>query len=150
MSNGRNKKENLNIILPLDLREGGWKPDGLVKFIFWFSYMIDINDNLSFDWIEFKKGLMHFYKLKKICFNIYYKKYILILVSSYNWWEINLGDMWESYLSIKKLNKNIIQNLKYEDIEKIGSFLSISRKWMKIRKESFWEMKNYDNLSLNN
>ncbi len=108
--------------------------------------MIDINDNLRFDWIEFKNGLMYFYELKKICFNIYYKKYVLSLVVSYNWWEINLGDMWESYLSNKKQNKNIIQNLKYEDIEKLGLFLSISRKWIKIRKQSFGEMNNYEKL----
>lgn len=105
--------------------------------------MIDISDNLRFDWIEFKNGLMYFYKLEKIIFNIYYKKYVLKLIISYNWWEINLWDMWESYLSISKWNKNIIQNLKYQDIEKLGNFLSISRKWMTIRKESFWEMNNY-------
>lgn len=52
--------------------------------------------------------------------------------------------MWESYLSKKKQSKNIIQNLKYEDMEKLGLFLSVSRKGMKIRKESFWEMNNYE------
>ncbi len=108
--------------------------------------MIDINDNLKFDWVEFKNGLMHFYILKKLIFNLYYKKYVLNIIISINWWEINLWDMWESYLSIKKSNKNIIQNLEYEDIEKLGLFLSISRKWMKIRKESFGEMNNYENL----
>lgn len=46
--------------------------------------MIDINDNFKFDWIEFKNGLMYFYELKKICFNLYYKKYLLSLVVSYN------------------------------------------------------------------
>lgn len=109
--------------------------------------MIDLNEKLKFDWIEFSNWLMHFYQLKKICFNLYYKKNILDLVISYNWWEINLWDMWESYLLFKKKQKkDIIEDLEYEDIEKLWLFLSISRKGMKIRKESFWDMNNYENL----